>query len=75
MAKRIVLRNWRVSKAEPSGLFVWYDPDREVVELYELDPETESRVADALEGVDPKEGQLPLSIVSGHPSGLDDLPF
>ena len=47
--KRIVLRSWRVQEAEPSGLFVWFDPDREGVELYELDPPTESGVGDPCE--------------------------
>jgi len=38
MAKRLMLRSWRVVGAEPSGLFVWFDPARESVELYELEP-------------------------------------
>ena len=47
--KRIPLRSWRVSKANPVGSICWFDPSREQLQLYELEPETESRVADALE--------------------------
>ena len=78
MAKsRIMLCNWRVRKAEPSGLFVWFDPDRESVELYEMDPLTQSGVADALEEGDQRS-------LFGDPNQVndvletsleDDLPF
>jgi len=39
--RRKVICQWRVAKAEPSGLMVWFDPDTELVRLYELEhPET-----------------------------------
>ena len=31
-------------EASPSGRFVWYDPTRESVELYEVEPPKESGV-------------------------------
>jgi len=37
-AKRLPIRMWRVSRAEPYGLHVWFDPDTEVVRLFEFDP-------------------------------------
>ena len=52
MAKKIILRSWRVTHAEPSGLFVWFDPTREAVELYELEPPKDEGVAKANEGDD-----------------------
>ena len=38
MASRILLRQWRVTEASPSGCHVWFDPARETVELYAVDP-------------------------------------
>ena len=72
--KRVVLRSWRVQVAEPSGLFVWYDPARESVELYELEPDAKQRVADASEGDDQKglwdvRDQVTMGVE------VDDLPF
>ena len=52
MAKRLVLRSWRVVTAEPSGSFVWFDPEREEVRLYALEPPTESGVLEVSEGDD-----------------------
>ena len=71
MAKKIMLRSWRVTKASPSGLMVWFDPDRESIELYEMDPQLEAGVADACEGddqsdmFDPKSGK----------NEFEELPF
>ena len=52
MAKRLILRAWRVSEADPSGAHVWFDPEREEVRLYELDPQTETGVRKCSEGDD-----------------------
>ncbi len=73
--KRIELRNWRVQEAEPSGFFVWFDPTREGVELYELEPSTEERVADACEGDDQRHLWDSQGQVNGGHRLDDDLPF
>ena len=72
--KRIVLRSWRVQKAEPSGFFVWYDPSREGIELFELEPPSETGVSAACEEDD--QGSLwhePHQVINDRPE--DDLPF
>ena len=74
--ERIVLRSWRVSKADPSGCTVWFDPSREQLQLYALDPPKDEGVADALEGDD--QLGLGLPIPSNEPPGSSDpgdLPF
>jgi len=43
MAK-MVLRAWRVQDAEPSGLMVWFDPERERIEIHELEHHPEDGV-------------------------------
>ncbi len=50
--KEIVLRSWRVSDGDPSGLHVWFDPTTEIVKIYPLEPSSETRVAIASEGGD-----------------------
>ena len=35
----IPLRSWRVFTASPSGLAVWFDPEREVLRLFSRDGE------------------------------------
>ena len=72
--KRLVLRSWRVQKAEPSGFFVWFDPGREGIELYELEPPKDEGVADASEGDDQRglwdvRDQVTMGVE------VDDLPF
>ena len=72
--KRITLRAWRVSEAAPSGLSVWFDPDREYVEIYELEPLPEDGVGECSEGDDQRSlGLFPRSTIEGHLE--DDLPF
>ncbi len=44
MAKRRQLHFWRVSRAEPFGLNVWFDPSRERLRLYDVDPGEEAGV-------------------------------
>ena len=53
MARKLICQ-WRLTKAEPWGLMVWFDPSTEVVRLYELEPSTESGVYEVDEGDDPE---------------------
>jgi len=43
-AKRLPIRMWRVSRAAPYGLHLWFDPDTERPRLYELEPHLKSGV-------------------------------
>ena len=53
-----MIRNWRVMRAEPSGLVVWFDPSRESLRLYE--------------GMElPKEGGVRSPMESGAAVGRD----
>ena len=49
MSKQLVLRSWRTMEAEPDGLMVWFDPTREQLKLYELDPPEDSGVGECCE--------------------------
>ena len=49
MARKLI-RQWRVSKAEPSGLQVWFDPEVETVRLFSLDPLEKRGVDEIPEG-------------------------
>ena len=51
-----MLCSWRVSKAEPSGLQVWFDPETEVVKLYALEPHAMRGVLEFGEGDDLRTG-------------------
>jgi len=74
--RRLVLRSWRVVEAEPSGLFVWYDPSREAVQLYEVEPPMESGVGDPCEGDDQRSlWSSREELDSGLPPGEEGLPF
>ena len=44
MKKRKPIRLWRVERADPFGLHLWFDPATEFPRLYELEPPTESGV-------------------------------
>ncbi len=52
MAKRLPIRMWRVSRAEPFGLHVWFDPDTEFPRLYELEPQPKDGVQEYTRGDD-----------------------
>jgi len=75
MAKK-VLRAWRISEADPSGSFVWFDPSREFVEIHDLEPPKDSGVVAFDEGDDQRSlfGCSESSSTDPHPCG-DDLPF
>ena len=72
MARKLICQ-WRVSRAAPSGLQIWFDPELETVRLYELEPEQMRGVADALEGDD--HGSLFDELDQVNGSSEDDLPF
>jgi len=42
--KRLPIRMWRVSRAEPFGLHLWFDPEVEFPRLFTLEPEQKARV-------------------------------
>ena len=49
MIEKTIL-GWRICKAEPSGLLVWFDPELEEVKLFLLEePRTRSGVPDGPE--------------------------
>ena len=72
--KRVPLRGWRVSSAEPSGLHVWFDPKREALRLYELEPLPEEGVHEVREGDDAQELVPETDQVQGV-FEFEDLPF
>jgi len=43
---------WRISKAEPSGLHLWFDPMTEFPRLFELEPSLRRGVVSTTEGDD-----------------------
>ena len=60
--------------AEPSGMFVWYDPTREAVELYERrEPPKDEGVLEVLEGDDQDSPGCPSS--SKNELETLELPF
>jgi len=73
MAIRKVLRSWRVTEASPSGCHVWFDPLRETIALFELEPSPEERVDDVSEG-DGSDDSRPEQI-SLMELVEDELPF
>ena len=50
--RELILRSWRVTEAQPHGLTVWFDPHREQLKLYELEPPDYSGVREGCEGDD-----------------------
>jgi len=53
MAIRKSIAQWRVSKADPSGLTLWFDPMTEFPRLYMLEPSLRSGVVVLREGNEP----------------------
>ncbi len=43
LSPEIVIRNWRVMRAEPTGALIWFDPEREVPSLRALSRKELSR--------------------------------
>jgi len=48
----MLINQWRVSKAEPSGLHLWFDPMVEFPRLYALEPSLRRGVVSTMEGDD-----------------------
>jgi len=42
-AKRIQIAQWRVTKADPSGLTLWFDPMTEFPRLFDLEQSLRTR--------------------------------
>ena len=73
-AIRKLICQWRVSRASPSGLQVWFDPRTETIRLYSVEPPGTPGVEDFGEGDDSNEKSAP------DPSDeqvfvQEDLPF
>ncbi len=79
----LVVRDWRIARAEPSGSLMWFDPLREAPMLRYLTPD-ERRMVDpfyeggALDGTTMGRGVVPCE--GSDPSMAktdleDDLPF
>ena len=74
----LLIRGWRVARAEPSGMVVWFDPTREHVKLFSGGSACDLAIPE--EGVDERQLSLYLdSAVSvsalGDGDGDDELPF
>ena len=74
MARKL-LCCWRVSKAEPSGLQVWFDPELEEVRIYELEPRSENGVGEDLEEGDQRSLFGDSTQVNEAPGDDQELPF
>ena len=71
MANELEVRNWRMTEASPSGLHLWFDPLRETVKLFELDPGEFPGVHEVLEGDDHEDVYDP----EVDKNELGELPF
>ena len=50
---RVKIRMWRMSRPEKGpGMFVWFDPTREELRIYEMEPPKDSGVEDFSDGDD-----------------------
>ncbi len=63
MRTTLPIRNWRITEAEPSGLHLWFDEEREGVLLYELTPPVGERISEVSPRVD----------VGGNMNDLDSM--
>ena len=73
MNDHLLVCAWRVIQAEPSGCFMWFDPETEIPLLIVKEPETGSRVGEGCEGDDPEDLFGQNQVQNG--SSVDDLPF
>ena len=73
---KVAIRMWRMSRPEKGpGMFVWFDPDSEVLELFAQEPPKDSGVGDYREG-DDSDGDLAAPCSSNHELPLHgELPF
>ncbi len=63
-----------MTDASPSGMNVWFDPERETVKLYLLEPPEGSGVGEPCEGDDLNDSSDPDQVQLILPLE-DDLPF
>ena len=73
MAKELVIRKWRMESV-PDGCWLFFDPSREDVRLYELEPRAETGVLEVSEG-DDQIGIFDEVKSSNNEIVEDDLPF
>ena len=66
--KELELRSWRVTAADPSGSTCWFDPSREQLKLFELDPGAHPGVHEVLRGDDQ------LGLLESDQEETDPLP-
>ncbi len=52
----MIIRQWRVSRAEPSGQMLWFDPSCEAVKLYRIPHRDGDVVAPGPTEIDDREG-------------------
>ncbi len=68
----LIVRNWRVSKGDPSGAHVWFDPGKELVRLFRLPPHDSEAATEDHAGVDkPGESGYLDSVISVSAEGND----
>ena len=73
--RRIEIREWRVARAEPSGLMLWFDPTCETPRLYAKDPPEHQGVPDGHErGLHGTQLVIPF-METGPPHPEEGLPF
>ena len=73
MAKELIIRQWRMESVA-DGCWLFFDPVRETVRLFEAEPLEIEGVADALEG-DDQRGLFDSEESSKNELVEDELPF
>jgi len=72
----VKIRCWRLSRAAPYGLHLWFDPDTEVPTLRLLTEEEKSGTVDMVDSVSaPTETETPLSMDEVNVLFQRELPF
>ena len=80
----VPVRSWRMQEAEPSGMFMWFDPERETPALWSrfplLDGESSDRINAEVEryeeeGVGPCEGGAADEVDEKYKQMVLDLDF
>ncbi len=72
--RAIVVCNWRIQVAEPSGFTMWFDPTREVPKLESLPSVSEGFDELEMSVMEPLEGGR-VETPEGGGAGDDTLPF
>ena len=75
----LVVRSWRITKANPRGFMMWFDPDVEIPCLRSLPPDSDGYdpfyEGGALLGTFEEEGGVPCEGSDSEETDDDDLPF